>query len=62
MALMPVSAPIKIEYSWADGRLEWLPELAADMVHKPRTAAALEQLGWKRQPQSWDGKRYWAKG
>ena len=27
-----------------------------------RIAAALEQLGWKRQPQSWDGKRYWTKG
>jgi predicted P-loop ATPase len=27
-----------------------------------RIAAALEQLGWKRQKQSWDGKRYWAKG
>jgi predicted P-loop ATPase len=24
-----------------------------------RIAAALEQLGWKRQPQSWDGKRWW---
>lgn len=27
-----------------------------------RIAAALEQLGWKRQPQSWDGKRWWTKG
>lgn len=27
-----------------------------------RIAAALEQLGWKRQKQSWDGKRYWTKG
>lgn len=27
-----------------------------------RIAAALEQLGWKRQPQSWDGKRWWNKG
>jgi predicted P-loop ATPase len=27
-----------------------------------RIAAALEQLGWKRQNQSWDGKRYWTKG
>jgi predicted P-loop ATPase len=26
-----------------------------------RIAAALELLGWKRQPQSWDGKRHWAK-
>jgi len=26
-----------------------------------RIAAALEQLGWKRQPQAWDGKRWWAK-
>ena len=26
-----------------------------------QVAAALEQLGWKRQPQSWDGKRWWAK-
>jgi predicted P-loop ATPase len=27
-----------------------------------RIAAALEQLGWKRHPQSWDGKRWWTKG
>jgi hypothetical protein len=27
-----------------------------------RIAAVLEQLGWKRQKQSWDGKRYWTKG
>ena len=27
-----------------------------------RITAALDQLGWKRQPQSWDGKRYWTKG
>jgi len=27
-----------------------------------RIAAALEQLGWKRQKQSWDGKRWWTKG
>ena len=27
-----------------------------------RIAAALEQLGWRRQPQSWDGKRWWTKG
>jgi predicted P-loop ATPase len=26
-----------------------------------RIAAALEQLGWKRQPQAWDGKRWWTK-
>ena len=26
-----------------------------------RIAAALGQLGWKRQPQSWDGKRWWTK-
>jgi predicted P-loop ATPase len=26
-----------------------------------RITAALEQLGWKRQPQSWDGKRWWTK-
>jgi predicted P-loop ATPase len=26
-----------------------------------RIAAALEQLGWKRQKQSWDGKRWWTK-
>jgi predicted P-loop ATPase len=26
-----------------------------------RIAAALEQLGWKRQPQSWDGKRWWTR-
>jgi predicted P-loop ATPase len=27
-----------------------------------RIAAALEQLGWKREKQSWDGKRWWTKG
>jgi predicted P-loop ATPase len=27
-----------------------------------RITAALEQLGWKRQKQSWDGKRWWTKG
>jgi predicted P-loop ATPase len=27
-----------------------------------RIAAALERLGWKRQKQSWDGKRWWTKG
>jgi predicted P-loop ATPase len=27
-----------------------------------RIAAGLEQLGWKRQKQSWDGKRWWMKG
>ncbi|MGB9051282.1 MAG: hypothetical protein WCC54_03000, partial [Pseudolabrys sp.] len=27
-----------------------------------RIAAALEQLGWKRQKQGSDGKRYWTKG
>jgi hypothetical protein len=27
-----------------------------------RIAAALEQLGWKRQKQSWDGKQYWSRG
>lgn len=26
-----------------------------------RIAAALEQLRWKRQPQAWDGKRWWTK-
>jgi hypothetical protein len=26
-----------------------------------RIAAALETLGWKRQRQSWDGKRWWTK-
>lgn len=27
-----------------------------------RIAAALEQIGWKRQPVAWDGKRWWSKG
>ncbi len=27
-----------------------------------RIAAALEQLGWKRQPQDWQGKRWWTRG
>lgn len=27
-----------------------------------RIATALEQLGWRRQPQCWDGKRWWSKG
>jgi predicted P-loop ATPase len=31
-------------------------------VEQRRVAAALDQLGWKRQPQSWDGKRWWTKG
>src|SRR5262249_53482901 len=26
-----------------------------------RIAAALDLLGWKRQPQAWDGKRWWTK-
>jgi predicted P-loop ATPase len=27
-----------------------------------RIAGCLEQLGWKRQKQSWDGKRWWTRG
>jgi hypothetical protein len=27
-----------------------------------RIAAVLIDIGWKRQKQSWDGKRYWTKG
>jgi hypothetical protein len=27
-----------------------------------RIAAVLEQLGWKRLPKDYEGKRWWAKG
>ncbi len=27
-----------------------------------RIAAALEQIGWRRQPKDWEGNRWWMKG